>query len=153
MELISKNMISIPEHPEDSTGLERYFPQLELYLNRPENGVATFDWCLITNKVRFSDSYRQLLGLLSDEVQFDNGFLSYVHRDDRKRAAREIHEAAWGHEESFESLYRMQCFHKATQISLIKAEIVRKDDLAIRMHGLTVDVTNIPRLIMRFGSR
>ena len=145
-------MISIPEHPEDSTEIERYFPQLELYLSQPENGVATFDWCLITNKVRFSDSYREFVGLLSDEIQMDQGFLSYVHRDDRMRAAREIHEAARSHDESFESLFRMQCFHKATQISLIKAEIVRKDNLAIRMHGLTVDVTNIPRLIMRFGS-
>lgn len=146
-------MISIPKHPEDTTEIERYFPQLELYLSRPENGVATFDWCLITNKVWFSDSYRELVGLLSDEIQADHGFLSYVHRDDRTRAAREIQEATWGNDASFESLYRMQCFHKATQIALIKAEIVRKNDQAIRMHGLTVDVTNIPRLIMQFGSR
>lgn len=145
-------MISIPKHPEDSTEIERYLPQLELYLSQPENGVATFDWCLITNKVRFSDSYREFVGLLSDEFQTDQGFLSYVHRDDRKRATREIQKAACGDDESFESLFRMQCFHMATQISLIKAEIVRKNDLAIRMHGLTVDVTNIPRLIMQFGS-
>ncbi len=145
-------MISIPKHPEDSTEFEPYCPQFDLYLSQPESGVATFDWCLITNKVRFSDSYRELVGLLSDEFQTDKGFLGYVHRDDRKRATREIQEAACGHDESFESLYRMQCFHKAMQISLIKAEIVRKDDLAIRLRGLTVDVTNIPRLIMRFGS-
>ena len=146
-------MISIPEHPEDSGEIEPYFHQLELYLSQPESGVATFDWCLSTNKVRFSDSYRELVGLLSDESQADQGFLGYVHRDDRKRAAREIREAVWGHNESFESLYRMQCFHKTMQISLIKAEIVRKDDRAIRLHGLTIDVTNIPRLIMRFGGR
>ena len=144
-------MISIPEHPEYSTEIEWYFPQLDLYLSQPENGVATFDWCLITDKVRFSDAHRELVGLISDEVQADQGFLSYVHPDDRKRAAREIQEAARGQNDSFESLYRMQCFHKEMQISLIKAEIVRKNDLAVRLHGLTVDVTNIPRLIMRFG--
>ena len=145
-------MISIPKHPEDSSEFDRCFSHLGLYLSRPQSGVATFDRCLITNNVRFSDSYRELLGLLSNDVEAGEGFLGYVHRDDRSRAMREIQEAFSGKVETFESLYRMQCFHKAMQICLIKAEIVRKDDLAICMRGLTVDVTNIPKLILQFGS-
>ncbi len=92
------------------------------------------------------------MGLLSSEVEADEGFLSYVHRDDRGRARREIQEAISGNGENFESLYRMQCFHKAMQVCLVKAEIVRRKNLALRMCGLTVDVTNIPKLIMQFGS-
>ncbi len=117
-------------------------------LDLKQTGVGVFDWCLATNHLQISDSYRHLLG---EAANAEMGLLSYIHPEHRSKAAREIRQAASQGLRRFEGMYRMLSSTEKTQVFLLRANLYRDNGQPVRMVGLAIDVTNILKLVLHFG--
>ena len=127
------------------------FPHFDVILNRPQTGVGSFQWCLLTNSVQFSPVLWRLFGHPPTADAAGKGLLDFVHPDQRTKALRDVQMVISAGKAVFENLYRMRTTTGRIQISLIRAKIVRENGVATRMEGAVIDVTNLPKLLMGFG--
>ena len=142
-------MIDRKQDSEILLDVARHFQDAKCLLEQPDTGVGVFKWCVSTNDIKVTDTYRKMTGTSESELR--QGLIGLIHHRHRQRAAREIHQALLGGDECFESLYRVRSRSKTHQIFLFRGSILRSDSNPVAIFGMAIDVTGILSLIMKLG--
>lgn len=119
-------------------------------------GEGVWDWNLATNKVRYSRSWKEMLGYADNEI--GDGFEEWekrVHPDDIAQAKADIEDYLGGRKPVFINENRMQCKDGSWRWILTRGSVMSRDSngKALRMVGTHADISDRKRAERREHSR
>ncbi len=116
--------------------------RFELAMDTTKDGL--WDWDIKTDEVIFSKTWKEMLGFKEDELE--NSFESWasrVHKDDFKKAEKDLHEHLNGVTEYYENIHRMR--HKDGHWVWILDRgktVFDENNKPIRMIGFHTDISS-----------
>ncbi|CAN1210599.1 hypothetical protein TUMEXPCC7403_10410 [Tumidithrix helvetica PCC 7403] len=127
---------------ERTTALQASEERWQLILKGTNDGI--WDWDLRTNKVFYSDRWKQMRGFNSDEIgDTPDECLSRVHPDDYDRMMMAVDDHFAGRTEFFEVEYRVRCKDASYRWILDRGKALRdRAGQPIRMSGSETDITD-----------
>ncbi|MEE3716331.1 PAS domain S-box protein [Tumidithrix elongata RA019] len=128
-----------------TTALQASEERWQLVLKGTNDGI--WDWDLRTNKIFYSDRWKQMRGFNSDEIgDTPEECLSRVHPDDYDRMMMAVDDHFAGRTEFFEVEYRVRCKDASYRWILDRGKALRdRAGQPIRMSGSETDITERKR--------
>lgn len=104
---------------------------------------GVWDWNLNTNKVFFSDRWKEMLGFEGDEISDSaDEWESRVHPDDHQRSLDLLHAHLRGETEFYNNEHRLRCKDGSYKWVLARAKaFIDEDGKPIRISGFNTDVS------------
>ena len=109
------------------------------------NSDGMWDWDLTTDKVFYSDQWKNLLGFSDNEISDDlKEWEKRVHSDDKEKAELDINNHIIGKTEYYKNEHRLLCKNNTYKWVLDKGKIVSytSDKKPARMIGTLSDITD-----------
>ncbi|MBR0774085.1 MASE1 domain-containing protein [Bradyrhizobium diazoefficiens] len=105
-------------------------------------GVMTLDWSVAEDRIRYSQNAEQILGVGSGQVLGSAEWFEQIHPDDRERVMACVNDTL-PHKASHAVTFRYLRPDGAGEVWLEQIAVTQFDQVAkaIRIHGLTTDVT------------
>ena len=116
------------------------------------SGIGLWDWDVTTNKVVFSNGWKDMFGYAQNEVGNDRDeWTSRVHPDDRPQAMAEIQRHFHGETAMFANEHRMRCQDGSYKWVLERGKIFlrTRDGKPLRVLGAHTDITEHKQLARR----
>ena len=114
-----------------------------LEVAREAGRIGTWDWNVISGEIRCNEQWLRVRGVQeASEIKLSrNGWLEYVHQEDRGRLARELDLALKG-EKPYDAEYRVLWPDSSVHWLMGRGKVFR-DELGapVRMVGLSLDIT------------
>jgi len=106
-----------------------------------------WDWNLGTNRIFFSDRWKEMLGFATEEISDGaEEWFSRIHPEDVQRVTAQIDAHLSGAATNFESEHRVRHFDDSYRWMLVRGLAVRdKDSNAYRIAGSMTDITDRKR--------
>ncbi|BAY22903.1 two-component hybrid sensor and regulator [Calothrix sp. NIES-2100] len=126
---------------ERTAALQASEERWQLVLKGTNDGI--WDWDLKTNKIFYSQRWKQMRGFTDDEIgDSPDDCLSRIHPDDYDRVMAAVNDHCAGRTEFFETEYRTQCQDGSYMWVLDRGQALRDESgEVVRMTGSEKDIT------------
>lgn len=105
--------------------------------------LGTWDWDLVTGKVRYNDRWAEMIGYKLDEV-YQVTWNNLLHPDDKEEALAKLHKLTSGQEENYEAEFRLKTKSGGWKWVLDRGKVVARtaDGKPARVAGTHIDIND-----------